>query len=111
MIKFTQVYELLQRVGIPVTYKQFDGPKQEIPDPPYIVYYETRSSNIGADNVTYTEMLPVIVELYTDRCRSLELERRIKDLLTEAGLYFNTDHGDVPKEDAHIAYFEFSIIE
>lgn len=111
MIKFTQVYELLQKVGIPVAYKQFDGPKQEIPDPPYIVYYETRSSNIGADNVTYTEMLPVIVELYTDSCRDLELERKIKDLLTEAGLYFNTDHGDIPDEGTHIAYFEFSIFE
>lgn len=111
MIKFTQVYELLQKVGIPVTYKQFDGPKQEIPDTPYIVYYETRSSNIGADNVTYTEMLPVIVELYTAYRRDLDLERKIKDLLTEAGLYFNTDHGDIPDEGVHIAYFEFSTIE
>lgn len=111
MIKLNQVYELLKKVGVPVTYKQFSGPTQDIPDPPYIVYYETRSDNIGADNITYTEMLPVIVELYTDRCRNLELERSIKELLTGAGLYFNTDHGDVPEEDVHIAYFEFSIIE
>lgn len=111
MIKFTQVYELLQKVGIPVTYKQFSGPKQEIPNPPYIVYYETRSSNVGADNITYAEMLPVVVELYTDSRRDLELERRIKDLLIEAELYFNTDHGEIPDEGVHIAYFEFSIIE
>lgn len=111
MIKLNQVYDLLKKVGVPVTYKQFSGPTQDIPDPPYIVYYETRSNNIGADNIVYKEMLPVIVELYTDRCRSLELERSIKKLLTGAGLYFNTDHGDVPEEDVHIAYFEFSIIE
>lgn len=111
MIKLNQVYDLLKKVGVPVTYKQFSGPTQDIPDPPYIVYYETRSSNIGADNIVYKEMPSVIVELYTDRCRSLELERSIKELLTGAGLYFNTDHGDVPEEDVHIAYFEFSIIE
>lgn len=111
MIKLNQVYELLKKVGVPVTYKQFSGPTQDIPDPPYIVYYEARSNNIGADNIVYKEMPSVIVELYTDRCRSLELERSIKELLTGAGLYFNTDHGDVPEEDVHIAYFEFSIIE
>lgn len=111
MIRFSQVFGLLERAGVPVAYKQFEGPKQDIPDPPYIAYYETRSTNIGADNTAYTERLPIVAELYTEQCRDIGLERIIKDLLTEAGLYFNTDHTDIPDEGVHITYFEFTIFE
>lgn len=111
MIKFDQVYELLQQAGIPVAYQQFNGPKQEIPNPPYLVYYETRSRNFSADNITYTEKLPVIAELYTDSCRDFGLELKIKTLLSKAGLYYNTDHANSPEPGVHITYFEFTIFE
>ena len=111
MIRLSDVYPLLQQVGLPVTYRQFTGPAEDIPDPPYIVYYEGRSSNMGADNVVHARKLYVTVELYTDRARDISLERRIKELLTEAGLFYDTDHSDIPEEDVHITYFEFSIFE
>lgn len=110
-MKFDQVYELLQQAGIPVAYLQFNGPLQKIPDPPYLVYYETRSNNFGADNTTYAETLPVTVELYTDSGRDLDLELKVKTLLSKAGLYYNTNHANSPEQGVHITYFEFSIIQ
>lgn len=111
MIRLSDVYPLLQQIGLPVTYRQFSGPAEAIPDPPYIVYYEDRSSNMGADNVVHTQKLYVTVELYTDCARDMPLERRIKDKLTEAGLFYETSHSDLPEEGVHITYFEFSIFE
>ncbi len=111
MIRFEDIYPLLQRAGIPTAYKQFSGTAKEIPDPPYLVYYETASDNFGADNVVHTEVLPIVVELYTDMCRDFELEFRIKKLLLEAGLYYNTNQGDIPEENVHITYFTFTIFQ
>lgn len=111
MIKLSEVYKLLCKVGVPVTYRQFSGPKEGIPDPPYIAYYEGRSNNTGADNTVLSENVPVIVELYTDSCRDFDLELKIKSLLLKEGIFYNTDHADIQEEDIHIAYFNFTIVE
>lgn len=47
MTKLADIYKLLCRLGVPVTYREFSGPKENIPDPPYIAYYEGRSDNTG----------------------------------------------------------------
>ena len=109
MIKLSQVYELLCKTGIPVTYGQFNGPKEDIPDPPYIAYYEARSKNFGADNVVYAEQLSIVAELYTSFCRDLALEKKIKQLLIEAGVFYDTNHADIQDNEVHIAYFEFTV--
>ena len=110
-MELSDLYALLHETGLPVTYGQFSGNAEDIPDPPYLVYYESRSDNMGADNVTYAQCLYVNVELYTDCARDPGLERRVKKLLTGAGLYFETSHSDLPEEGVHITYFEILLIE
>lgn len=109
MITLSQVYELLCGAGVPVTYGQFNGPKEDIPDPPYIAYYETQSKNFGADNVVYAEQHSIVAELYTSFRRDLALEKKIKRLLTEAGVFYETSHTDIQDKEVHIAYFEFTV--
>ncbi|MCM1577972.1 MAG: hypothetical protein NC078_04150 [Ruminococcus sp.] len=111
MIRFEDIYGLLEKAGVPLAYRQWSGAKENIPDPPYMVYYETRSQNSGADNIAYTQVRSFIIELYTDSRRDLALERRIKLLLTEAGVFYETDHAEIAEEGVHIAYFEFSVYE
>lgn len=111
MIDLSRVFSLLCELHIPVTYRKFSGPKENIPDPPYIAYYEGRSNNTGADNTVLAESVPVIVELYTDSCRDFDLELKIKSLLLKEGIFYNTDHADIQEEDIHIAYFNFTIVE
>lgn len=105
------LYNLLKTIGIPVAYKQFKSDKGSIPDPPYLVYYETRSGNFGADNTVHAEKLPIILELYTDSSRNFSLEQNIKTLLKKNGIYYETNHADIEDENLHIAYFEFTIIQ
>ena len=111
MTKLADIYKLLCRLGIPVTYREFSGPKENIPDPPYIAYYEGRSDNTGADNTVLAENISVVVELYTDGCRDFDLEYRLKSLLLKEGIFYNTDHTDIQEEYIHIAYFKFTLIE
>lgn len=109
-MKLSDIYPMLTKLGKPVTYGQFSGPEEDIPDPPYFVWYETRSDNTGADNIVYAENLNIIVELYTG-CRDLELEEETKKLLTANGIFFNTDHADIKEEGVHIAYFMFRVTQ
>ncbi len=111
MTKLADIYGLLCELDIPVTYRQFSGPKESIPDPPYIAYYEGRSDNTGADNTVLAENISVVVELYTDCCRDFDLEYRLKTLLLKNGIFYNTDHADIQEEDIHIAYFNFTLTE
>ena len=58
------IYEGLKTIGIPVTYEYWE--KGNVPDLPYIVYYQTGKDPFYADNTNYYSTNVVTVELYTD---------------------------------------------
>jgi hypothetical protein len=78
---------LLDQTGYPVTYSHFTpSTNNPVPNPPYICYLETFSSNFIADNKVYKKNPTVQVELYTKK----------KDLEAEANLEAILDTNEIP---------------
>lgn len=72
------IYDLLQKVGIPVSYHAF----REKQRPPFICYVDTGSDNFMADGKVYLKVKVINVELYT-RYRDPDLEERLEEVLEE----------------------------
>lgn len=74
-----ELKQLLEQTGYPVTYSHFnDG----APSVPYICYQTQGTENFYADNKIYQEVIPVDIELYTER-KDLTAENKVKAALQE----------------------------
>lgn len=108
MINIEQLYNLLLTLNLPISYSDFKNTKNEKPLLPFVSYYETNSDNLSCDNSVYQEQNTVIIELYT-QVRDLNLERKIKKLLNDNKIFYETSHTDISDDDVHICYFTISI--
>lgn len=83
--------EELQKI-YPTAYWSF--PEKQAPSMPYIVYFQTPSENMAADNKVYFPRNTVAVELYT----------RYKDTTAEAALEAFFDKNDIfwQKSETHL---------
>ena len=80
-----EAYEGLKGLGYPVAYRAFR--EGEVPDPPYIVYYEQGTDNFSADGIPYMIITDLDIELYT-RKKDPEAEQKIAEWLTKNGMYW-----------------------
>lgn len=78
----------LEGLGYPVAYRAFA--EGEVPDPPYIVYYEQGTDNFSADGIPYDIITDLDIELYTKK-KDSEAEQKIIDWLTENGMYWEKE--------------------
>lgn len=81
----TELAQKLNSLGYPVAYSHFKTTQT----PPFIVYLDQNSDNFSADNTIYHEVENVDIELYTIK-KDLAAEKKIKDLLKENELPFET---------------------
>lgn len=82
-----ELNKLLKATGYPVAYSHFvAATDRPIPDPPYITYLVTYSSNFIADDKVHKQIQNVDIELYTN----------IKDLNSEAKLEAILDANEIP---------------
>lgn len=82
---------LTKGMGIPFAFHHWDRP----PAMPYGVYFDGRTNNFAADDVTYLVIRHCFIELYV-RQRDPALEKRMEDLLDGAELFWdkNADYID-----------------
>ncbi|MED4052937.1 hypothetical protein P4654_02025 [Niallia taxi] len=75
---------ILDTIGYPVAYSHFnDSP----PSIPYICYRTQGTENFFADNKIYQEVVPVDIELYTEK-KDLTAENKLKNALQEYGINY-----------------------
>lgn len=70
---------LLDATGYPVAYSHF---KDSPPSVPYICYRTQGTENFFADNKIYQEVVPVDIELYTEK-KDLTAEGKIRAALQD----------------------------
>ena len=78
-MEYTDIYDLLKTLDIPVAYNHFDSNKNIIP--PFIVYREASPDTFKADGVTYYRPYNFEIELVTEK-KEVALQKTIEDLLT-----------------------------
>jgi len=74
----TEVENMMDEIGIPVSYYKFDEGSGI--QPPFAVWYFPFSNDVMADNINYVDVRQLVIELYTDE-KDFELEETIKQIL------------------------------
>ena len=79
-----ELKNILEATGYPVAYSHF---KESPPSVPYICYRTQGTENFFADNKIYQEVVPVDIELYTEK-KDLTAESKIKAALQNNGINY-----------------------
>ena len=101
-----ELKELLKTLGLPVAYLQWAV--GQVPRLPYILYYADEDNVFMADDTVYADGYAVTVEVYSHR-KDLELERRVKELLKERNLPYESYGEFLKSEDMYLKAYEFNI--
>jgi hypothetical protein len=101
---------ILQSTGLPVAYSHFvEADNSPLPEPPFIVYLITYSSNQSADDQVYKQIQNVQIELYTDK-KDLDSEAILERILNENDLPFSTTETYIESEALFQKIYEVRLI-
>ena len=95
------LFTLLKTINLPVAYHHFKTP----PEPPYIVYLFSYSSNFGADNKVHGKVNNYQVELYTT-IKDPASEKLIEDALNGADVYWEKTEMYIDSEGLYQVLYE-----
>lgn len=99
-----EVVKILEEFGIPFSYDHFA--EGEGPDPPFACYRIPNTDNFSADGMVYLDVDVIDIELYTDK-KDPALERRLQDILTAAGIFFEKNEVWIESEKLYEVVYEF----
>lgn len=89
-----------------VAYEAF--PNDVAPDPPYIAWAETGTSNFAADGTVYHEIHSITVELYS-KTRDLSTESAIESQFASNGLFWDKSIDFVGDENIYVTTYTIAI--
>jgi len=83
-----ELYTVLSGTGLPVAYLAFSADNP--PELPFIVYQETGSHNLGADNKVWHSATRIQIDLLS-RTKSRATEQLLEDALNDAGIFWERE--------------------
>ncbi|MCI6466385.1 MAG: hypothetical protein MSA90_13065 [Faecalicatena sp.] len=96
----------IDALGLPVAYRFFAV--GQVPELPYIVYYADEDVGFFADDIVYYEDCAVTIEAYSTQ-KDLGLETKIKKLLTDNQLPYESYEDFLDSENMYLKAYEFNI--
>lgn len=109
-MNLAELKKLLDQVGYPVAYSHFIATSTKpVPEPPYITFLETYSTNFKADNQVYKKVYSVDIELYTGH-KDLQAESKIEAILDANRLAYETDETFIESENLFQKIYEVRLI-
>lgn len=95
----------IKRVGIPTTYYEWE---HSTPQLPYIVYQQSDTDNVFADDKNYIEVSKIQVELYTKK-RDRDTEKLLENALSSLGVTWQRE-GATKVEHALMTVYTFDTL-
>jgi hypothetical protein len=92
---FQDIAQMIESMGLPYTYDTF--PNNAAPLPPYIVFNYPDRNDFGADDINYSKIGILNLELYT-ASKDFNLEKTVEDILAENGFYYEKSEAFINKE-------------
>lgn len=107
---FVDIANMIESVGLPYTYDFF--PNNIAPTPPYIVFNYPNRDDFGADNINYSHIGTLNVELYT-ATKDFQLESTLESILEQNGFYYTKTESYIRSENLFLITYvmEFTIKE
>ena len=84
-MKLSEFAEILEQAGLPVAYHAYQ--EGNVPDLPYLVYFESNPIVSVADNTVNHQIKSVVVELAFER-KDEDFEERLEELWSNHELFF-----------------------
>lgn len=106
----TDFAEIIESLGLPWAYYQFETEDGEAPPaPPYVVYYYDESADIYADGMNYQKINGTTVDLYT-RTKDFEMEASVEAAFRAAGLTWYKTELYVESERVYLIRYDLEVI-
>ena len=106
----SELVTILKATGYPVVYSHFNvSENNPMPEPPYITYIFTYSSNMYADNKVYKKINNIQIELYTNK-KDLQAEAKLEDLLDLNEITYQTSEIFIESENIFQKIYEMRMI-
>lgn len=100
-----EIYQALKSIGLPVVYREFTTP----PDPPYLIYLFSYSSDLMADGQNYLEIDNYQIELYTKN-KDPATESLVQNKLKELGLPYSKTETFLQSEGLFQLVYDIQLI-
>lgn len=101
-----ELKDKLKTLNLPIAYRCFAV--GQVPELPYIVYYADEDIGFCADDTVYFEKYAVTIEVYTEQ-KDINLERKIKELLNENELPYESYESFLDSENMYLKAYEIEI--
>lgn len=106
MMTQEEIEKMLDQIQVPYRYFLFE--EREAVEPPFIVWYLPDSNNFSADGRVYFRIDKMNLELYTDQ-KDFELEKRVEQVLSGVGLYWNKTESFLDEELMYEVLYEMEV--
>lgn len=101
---------ILKETGYPVFYSHFNvSDNNPAPDPPFMTYIFSYSSNMYADNKVYKQIDNIQIELYT-KIKDLQAEKKLEDLFDSNEITYSTSEIFIETENIFQKIYEVRLI-
>lgn len=91
---YKEIAEMLESTGLPYVYHSFT---EEAPNLPYLVFTYPDNNDMSADNINYTHVVQLNLELYTES-KDFETESIVEKMFTDNGLYYTKSTAYIESE-------------
>ena len=95
---YIEIKQMIESMGLPFTYDSF--PNNIAPTPPYIVFNYPERNDFGADNVNYSPIEILNLELYT-ATKDFSLEESIEAVLEQNGFFYEKSEAYIRNENLY----------
>ena len=102
----TELKQLLDQMNLPISYREWKP--GQVPELPYLLYYENSSDNFYADNEVFLKKTEIIVELYTNT-KNIREENKLEELLSTNKIPFDTYETYLSSEQMYLKAYEINI--
>ena len=104
---YEKVAEMIEEMGIPFSYYQFDN--DTAVDPPFICFYYPENIDVLADGENYKKIETLTIELYTDN-KDFDMEAAVEKVLKAHGLVFARSESYIDSEKMHMVTYQTSVL-
>lgn len=105
---YKQIAQMIESMGLPFTYDSF--PNNIAPTPPYIVFNYPNRNDFAADNVNYSQIEILNLELYT-ATKDFSLEESIEAVLTENGFFYEKSEAYIRNENLFQITYDMQFVK
>ena len=102
-----EVHELVEGLGYPCAYYQFD--EKTAVAPPFICWLMEGDNDFQADGINYARIRPLSIEFYTD-AKDFAGETAIEDALDALGIAYAKDETYIDSERMHETIYTMEVV-